>query len=476
MPSSQAKAALIATLTLAGATASWAADGGGPRYALTIYTTDDAAPLFSGPVDYEPPPGYALVHERRSSEVGAGRGTLTLNGFPRYLDAGALTITLEQGHVFSQRFESEPLRSDRVLERSIGRQVTVEQYLGDSLVEISGELLSSALPLALRMADGSIVSINDYSRLRLANPPSGVSAVPQLRLGVESPRAGVQDLQLSYPTAGIAWRPEYVARLKGGRDCRVDFASFAQIVNQSGHSFSSARIKLVAGPPERENLASSGNGSGLPPFRLANPADLPNGSSQQVALIPEQRGQRCKADLLYVGQALRVHPGRVPMTDPAYGAGGMRQVRRTLSFKLSGDATIPAGRVRLLAEDEVDGTLDMLGEKQIAGTRPDQPLDLGMGIAPGLRGERQVTDFLQEPDGLAVAETVSVRLRNSNGTRQQVRVREHLYRWTRWDIVQSSQPFERRDHDAIEFLLDVPANGEASISYRVRYHWTEQYQ
>ncbi len=474
MPPSQAKAALIAILTYAGTTGSWAIDSGGPRYALTVYNTDEATPLFSGPVDYEPPPGYAIVHERRSSEVGAGRGTLTLNGFPRYLDAGALTITLEHGHVFSQRFESEPLRSDRVLERSIGRQVTVEQYLGDSLVEISGELLSSALPLALRMADGSIVSINDYSRLRLANPPAGVSAVPQLRLGVESPRAGMQDLQLSYPTAGLAWRPEYVARLKGGRDCRVDFASFAQIVNQSGHSFSAARIKLVAGPPERENLASSG--SGLPPFRLPNPSDLPNGSSQQVALIPEQRGQRCNADLLYVGQALRAVPNRVPMTDPTFGAGGARQVRRTLSFKLSGDATIPAGRVRVLAEDAVDGTLDMLGEKQIASTRPDQPLDLGMGIAPGLRGDRQVSDFVQEPDGLALAETVSVRLRNSNDSRQQVRVREHLYRWTRWDIVESSQPFERRDDDAIEFLVDVAANAESTISYRVRYHWTEQYQ
>lgn len=475
MPSSQSKAALVVAITIG--SWSWAcaaSDGAGPQYALTIYNTDDAAPLFSGPVDYEPPPGYAIVHERRSSQVGAGRGTLTLNGFPRYLDPGALTIVLEHGHVFSQRFESEPLRTDRVLERSIGRQVTVEQYLGDSLVELSGELLSSAVPLALRMADGSIVSINDYSRLRLANPPAGVSAVPQLRLGVESPRGGVQDLQLSYPTAGLAWRPEYVARLKGGRECRVDFASFAQIVNQSGHGFPAARIKLVAGAPERETLASSG--SGLPPFRLANPTDLPNGSSQQVALIPEQRGQRCSADLLYVGQALRAQPNRVPITDASYGAGGVRQVRRTLSFTLSGDTTIPPGRVRVLSEDAVDGTLDMLGEQQIAGTRPDQPLDLGMGIAPGLRGDRRVQEHLLEQDGLAMAETVHVRLRNSNDSRRQVRVREHLYRWTRWEILQSSQNYERRDDDAIEFLVDVPASGEASISYRVRYHWTEQYQ
>lgn len=473
MPSSQSTAALLAIATLAATSWSWASDAS-PHYALTLYNTDEAAPLFSGPVDYEPPPGYAIVHERRSSEVGAGRGTLTLYGFPRYLDAGALTITLEHGHVFSQRFESEPLRSDRVLERSIGRQVTVEQYLGDSLVEINGELLSSALPLALRMKDGSIVSINDYSRLRLANPPAGVSAVPQLRLGVESPRAGMQSLQLGYPTAGLAWRPEYVARLKDGRDCRVDFASFAQIVNHSGHGFPAARVKLVAGPPERESLASSG--SGLPPYRLANPVDLPNGSSQQVALIPEQRAQRCSADLLYVGQRLRAQTNRVPITDAGFGAGGMRQVRRTLSFKLSADTTLPAGRVRVLAEDAIDGTLDMLGEQQIASTRPEQPLDLGMGIAPGLRGDRRVQDYVLEADGLALAETVRVRLRNSNDSRREVRVREHLYRWTRWDVLESSQPFERRDDDAIEFLADVPGKGEVIISYRVRYHWTEQYQ
>lgn len=474
MPSSQSKAALIAVIAFCPLSWTWAGAPAGPQYALTIYSTDDATPLFSGPVDFEPPPGYAIVHERRGNEVGAGRGTLTLNGFPRYLDAGALTITLEHGHVFSQRFESESLRSDRVLERSIGRQVTIEQYLGDSLVELTGELLSAAVPLALRMDDGSIVSINDYSRLRLANPPAGVSAVPQLRLGVESPRAGAQTLQLSYPTNGLAWRAEYVARLKHGRDCRVDFASFAQIVNHSGHSFPSARVKLVAGPPEHESLTASA--SGRHPYRLANPTDLPDGSSQQVALVPEQRDQRCREELLYVGQNLRAQPNRVPITDAGFGTGGMRQIRRTLSFKLSGDTTLPAGRVRVLAEDAVDGTLDMLGEQQLASTRPEQPLDLGMGIAPGLRGDRRVQDFVLEPDGLAMAETVRLRLRNGNDAVQKVRVREHLYRWTRWDVIETSQPFERRDDDAIEFTVDVPAKGEASIGYRVRYHWTEQYQ
>lgn len=473
MPSSQARALLSAALAAclpgiagAGETA--------PRYALTIYSVEDALPLFGGTVDYEPPPGYALVHERRRSEIGAGRGTLTLRGFPRYLDAGALTVTLEAGHVFSLHFESEPLRSDRVLERSIGRQVTVEQYLGDSLVEISGELLSSALPLALRLADGSIVSINDFSRLRLAQPPAGVSPVPQLHLGVESPRAGVQELQLTYPTTGIAWRPEYVARMKGGGDCRVDFAAFAQIVNHSGHGFPAARVKLVAGPPERE---SAGGGSGgLSPYRLPNPVDLPNGSSQQVVLVPEQRNQPCQSDLLYVGQPLRAQPNRVPVTDPDFGAGGTSQVRRTLSFRLGGDTTLPAGRVRVLAEDEVDGTLDMLGEQQLDSTPPGQRLDLGMGTAAELRGERSVHDHLLERSGLALSESVHIRLHNSGGRQRTVRVREHLYRWTRWSIVDASQAWDRRDDDAIEFVVDVPENGEASIRYRVRYHWTEQYQ
>src|SRR5690606_11418475 len=109
-------------------------------------------------------------------------------------------------------------------------------------------------------------------------------------------------------------------------------------------------------------------------------------------------------------------------------------------------------------------------------TPPGQRLDLGMGTAAELRGERSVHDHLLERSGLALSESVHIRLHNSGGRQRTVRVREHLYRWTRRSIVDASQAWDRRDDDASEFVVEVPQNGQASIRYRVRCHWTEQYQ
>jgi hypothetical protein len=454
------------------------------KYALTIYSDDDTTPLFAGPADYDPPAGYALVFERRTVNTGEGPGTLTLTGFPRYLDATALTTSLEHGLVSSQRFEAEPLRSESILERGIGRQVVIEQSSDGQVGTLTGELLSSSVPLALRLEDGSIVSVNDYSRIRFPSPSAGISATPQLRLGVDATYAGEQVISLSYPTAGLAWRAEYVAQLKSVRDCRVDFSGYAQIVNRSGHGFPAARVKLVAGQPFRASVVDSSTrdgadeslGTALDQYRLDHAVDIPDGSSQQVALFAAERDLRCVNELLYVGQPLRAQPWRVPITEPAFGRGGERTVRSTLSFRPGATSPIPAGRVRVLAEDEIDGTLELMVEQSIARTPASQSLDIVIADAHELRGSRIVSDFKVDESGLGIDETITIRLENTGDTSASVRVREHLYRWTTWRIIEQSRPFERRDDDTIEFLANVPAKGDVTMNYRVRYSWTEHFQ
>ena len=53
----------------------------------------------------------------------------------------------------------------------------------------------------------------------------------------------------------------------------------------------------------------------------------------------------------------------------------------------------------------------------------------------------------------------------------EVIVQETLYRWTHWDVVEASQPWEKVDARTIRFPLSVPAGEERSVRYRVRYTW-----
>jgi hypothetical protein len=52
-----------------------------------------------------------------------------------------------------------------------------------------------------------------------------------------------------------------------------------------------------------------------------------------------------------------------------------------------------------------------------------------------------------------------------------VLIRENLYRWSDWEIVQASDRHETIDSRTIHFEVEVPANGEKTVTYTVRYTW-----
>ena len=48
---------------------------------------------------------------------------------------------------------------------------------------------------------------------------------------------------------------------------------------------------------------------------------------------------------------------------------------------------------------------------------------------------------------------------------------EHLYRGDNWQIMNKSAAFTKRDSHTLEFPLQVPAKGETTLTYSVRYSW-----
>jgi hypothetical protein len=48
---------------------------------------------------------------------------------------------------------------------------------------------------------------------------------------------------------------------------------------------------------------------------------------------------------------------------------------------------------------------------------------------------------------------------------------EHLFRWSEWRILSSTADHTKMDSSNIEFRVNVPANGETTLRYSVRYQW-----
>jgi hypothetical protein len=132
---------------------------------------------------------------------------------------------------------------------------------------------------------------------------------------------------------------------------------------------------------------------------------------------------------------------------------------------------LPAGRIRVAQLDKADGSLEFIGEDVIDHTPKDETVLVKLGSAFDVVGERRQVDFSIDTKGRWMEEEIEVKLRNHKAEPVEVIVKENLYRWSKWQIKTSTQPYEKVDARTIHFPLTVVKDGEAVVRYRVRYTW-----
>ena len=53
----------------------------------------------------------------------------------------------------------------------------------------------------------------------------------------------------------------------------------------------------------------------------------------------------------------------------------------------------------------------------------------------------------------------------------EIRIVEHLYRWTNWEIRDPSNTFLKTDAQTVEFRIPLDPDAEHTLTYKVRYSW-----
>jgi len=95
---------------------------------------------------------------------------------------------------------------------------------------------------------------------------------------------------------------------------------------------------------------------------------------------------------------------------------------------------------------------------------------LNIGNAFDVVGERKQTNFVKVSDRV-IEETYQIKLRNHKKDAVEVRVVEHLFRWSNWELKNLTQDYLKTDAQTIEFRVNIPADGEKIVNYTVRYAW-----
>jgi len=188
-----------------------------------------------------------------------------------------------------------------------------------------------------------------------------------------------------------------------------------------------------------------------------------------------------KADVIYVYDGAKIDSTRYQgwqpemiRNDSTYGALSNPKVWVMREF-MNSDANhlgmpLPKGRVRFYRRD-TDGRLEFTGEDTIDHTPKDEMIRVYTGNAFDIVGERKRTNYRVDSNAHWMDETFEVRVRNHKKETANVRVVEHLYRWTNWKLTEQSHQFKKRDAQTIEFPVTVAPDGEQVVTYTVHYSW-----
>jgi hypothetical protein len=442
--------------------------------------------------------GFSVVKERRKVPLVEGRNSLRFDGVAALIDGSTVTfrsLTDPGGtSVLEQSFEYDLASANRVLERCVGGPITLQPKEG---VPIEGTLLSfDATTLVVKDARIRVLRRDENLReISFPDLPGGLVTKPTLLWMVAAGKGGTHLVETAYETQGMGWNADYSAVLSAD-ERTADLSAWVTLRNSSGATYRDASLKLVAGdvnraqPPQAPSRERGGKlGFAMAEggfaeksffeyhmYTLGRPTTLPDRSLKQIELFGPVAGVPVRKVYLYDGmRGLSPWSGGNANVDQNFGQVGNQKIGVYVEVENRKEngmgMPLPAGRVRVHKRDDADGFPELVGEDRIDHTPKDEKVRLKMGDAFDVVGERKQTDFKVDRGGHWVRETYEIRVRNHKAEAIEVLVAERLYRWVNWEMEQKSQDFVKKDSQLVHFPLQVAADGEAVLTYTVKYTW-----
>ncbi|HRK77374.1 MAG TPA: DUF4139 domain-containing protein [Thiobacillus sp.] len=385
--------------------------------------------------------------------------------------------------LLEQNFDFDLLTPQKLLEKYIGREVGVIRTHPASGAETreTAKVLAANGGVVLKFADR--IETGMPGRLAFAGVPDTLRDKPTLVISLNSPSAGVQDLELSYLTGGLSWRADYVAELNAADD-RMDLNGWVTLTNQSGAAYPNAKLQLVAGdlnrvrdaqPVPRATMAMAAKTADAAEmqqeslfeyhlYTLQRPTTLAENQTKQVALMSTGRVPLKKAFLL---------EGAAYYYSGQHGELGQKiKVGVFVEFDNKGEGLgvpLPRGVVRVYKKDS-QGNAQFVGEDRIDHTPKNETVRLKLGDAFDVTADRKQTDFRKLAGtgrtNYVFESAYEIVLKNAKPEAVIVTVREPMP--GDWTMLSESQPHTKATAGTAEWRVPVPAEGRATLNYRVR--------
>ena len=465
----------------------------GAEPALTIYNQNFAVVRDSVPLDLKAGPN-AVRYAGATAQVEpdsvilrdpAGKHSLQIleQNYRNDPVSEPLLLSLFEGKTID--FQNERMKDNTMTRETISGKIVRSGYVPGGgneqpIIEVGGKLQFS-LPGQPRFPDlGSDTILK-----------------PAFNWLLQSDKPGAFDAEVGYITGGFDWSASYnlVSPEKGDL---VDLVGWITMNNTSGKTFENAKIKLLAGdvnkiqPPHLTMLAGGmrakamnmamldENGPAVTEkafdefhlYSIARPTTLHDRETKQVEFV---HAEKMYAPTIYVYDGAVGYRFYGLNYDRGYGQSDNKKIIVQREFKNAETnqlgIALPAGKLRFYRRDS-DGQLQFVGENTIDHTPRNETVRVTTGNSFDLVGERKQTDFKVDTGDKWMNETFEIKLRNRKKTDAvEIRVVEHLYRWSNWSVTAKSDDFTKKDAQTIEFRIPVKPDEEKTVTYTVHYSW-----
>lgn len=460
---------LLGSVVSAGEVVSTLADQ--QEVAVTIYNDD-----------------LALVRDQRQMSLPQGPVDLAMREVSaRIRPETALLRSLSHPgslSIVEQNFDFDLLTPHKLLEKYVGKDVQLVRTHPES----GEDRFETARVLAA--SDGVVLQVGDRietgvpGRLVFPDVPENLRDRPTLVVSLDSSKSGMQTTELSYLTAGLGWRADYVAELNQG-DTALDLSGWVTLTNQSGTTYRNALLQLVAGDVNRvreevlardEVMMMSAMSKAAAPqmseeglfeyhlYTLHRPTTIRDNQTKQVSLL-NAAGVSVNKEFRLQGSP---HYYRVQQGD----LGQKLKVGVFVEFenrkKDSLGIPLPKGVVRVYKQDK-HGRPQFIGEDRIDHTPENEAVRLRLGDAFDVTAARKQTEFRKlggdSRYNYRFESAYEIKLRNAKEEVVTVTVAEPLP--GDWRMLQESSPHIKAAADTALWKIKVPAKGETVLTYRV---------
>lgn len=432
----------------------------------------------------------ALVKDQRRVQLKPGASALAFRDVSARMrpETALLRSVSAPGSlsVLEQNFDFDLLTPRKLLEKYVGQTVSVVRTNPATGAETTEQATVLAANDGVVLQIGQRIETGIPGRLVFGTVPANLRDRPTLVMSLENTAASAQEVELSYLTAGLAWKADYVVELNATDD-KLDISGWVTLTNTSGASYRNARLQLVAGdvnqaPPElaprgravmmaASTMAKSSNDMAEESlfeyhlYTLARPTTIAENQTKQVALL-SATGVPVRKELLLKGNDY-YYQGQAGDLGQKLKLGVFVEFDNKESARLG--MPLPKGVIRVYKKDAA-GNAQFIGEDRVDHTPKGEKVRLKLGDAFDVTADKKQTDF-KKLSGTgkynAVYESAyEIVLKNAKKEAVVVTVQEPMP--GDWQMVSASQPHTKGAANTAVWVVPVPAEGKAVLTYRTQ--------